>query len=150
MPYDIVSHKQFLIRKNGIADNTATNILTCYFPNANCALAIRLTLLATMSVGTDAFESSRIGTGCIVAARSVAAAVVTQAATLTLTGIGTISGGGTITLAYAVGSVSGGATAENSFSVTVTIAATGTITTHHLNALVEIIDSDDNVRVEPA
>lgn len=139
-----------LVRKTGIADNTATSFLTCYFPNENCALAVRVTLLATMGPGSDTFESSRIGTGCIVAARQEGAAVVAQAATLTLTGIGTVSGGGTITLAYAVGSVSGGATEENSFGVTVTIVKTGTVDSHQLVALVEIIDAEGNCRVEKA
>lgn len=150
MAQGIMPHRTVMVRKNGITDNSATNILTCYFPNENCALGLRIVLLATMSVGTDAFESSRIATGTIVAARQTGAAVVAQASTLAGTAIGTVSGGGTITLAYAVGSVSGGATAENSFSVTVTIVVTGTITSHHLNALVEIIDSEGNCRVELA
>jgi|CXWL01.1.fsa_nt_gi hypothetical protein len=130
-----------LVEKTAIADNTATSVITVTVPNANHAAAIRLTLLATMSTGTDAFESSRVATGTIVLSRTTGANVVAAASTIAQAQIATVSGGGTITLAYGVSSVTGAVGATNTFDVQVTIVVTGTITDHRAIVLAELINS---------
>lgn len=131
-----------LVKKTGIADNTATSLITVTVPNANHAAAIRLTLLATCAVGTDAFESSRVATGTCVLARTTGANVVAAVSTIAQAQIATVSGGGTITLAYGVSAVSGAVGAVNTFDIQVTIVHTGTITSHQAVVLAELINAE--------
>src|SRR5688572_15568475 len=72
-----------LVKKTGIANNTATPILTVTVPNGNHAAGIRITLLGSLGTGTDTFESSRIAIGTIVLARQTGANVVATAVALT-------------------------------------------------------------------
>lgn len=115
-------------KKTAIADNTATDIITVTVPNANHAAAIRLVLLGSLGTGSDAFESSRCAEGLIVIARQTGAATVAVAATLALAQIATAAGGGTLTMAYAVSSITGAVGVSQSFTITVTLVKTGTIT----------------------
>lgn len=135
-------------KKTGIADNTATDVVKVYVPNENAAFAVRVTLLAVMNGSTDDHESARVATGTWVGIRQAGANLVTAVSTIAQTQIATVSGGGTITLAYAAGSVSGGATAENTAALTVTVAKSGTITDHTLCYSFEIIDEVGNVLFE--
>lgn len=144
----IVNSWPAFVKKTGIADNTATSILRVYCPNANVSIGIKLDLLGRLGTGTDVYESSRCAVGMVVAARKPGVAVVPAAATLVLAQIATTSGGGTLTLAYGVSSVTGGVTAENYFDIQVTLVKTGTITDLELDALVTIIDANENCRVE--
>lgn len=131
-----------IFKKTGIADNTATSVITVTVPNANHAAAIRLTMLATMGVGTDAFESSRVATGTVVLARTTGANVVAAASTIDGAQIATVSGGGTITLAYGVSSVTGAVGAVNTFDIQVTIVVTGTITSHQVVVVAELVNAE--------
>lgn len=115
-------------KKTGIADNTATSIITVTMPNVNGAFCIELTLLGSLGAGTDTFESTRCAKGMIVCSRKAGDNIVPAAATLTLAQISTDSGGGTLTLAYGVSSVTGAAGATNTFDIQVTLVKTGTIT----------------------
>ena len=115
----------------GIADNTATNILTVTVPNANHAAAIKLLLLSSNG-STDAFESSRIATGHVVVARTTGANAVAVAATLDDAAIATVSGGATHTLAYNVSSISGAAGAVNTFTIQATIDDSGNLGSNQL------------------
>lgn len=115
-------------KKTAIADNTATDIITVTVPNVNASAAIKIDLVAALGTGTDTFESTRYAEGCVVIARQAGANVVAATATLALAQIATVSGGGTITLAYDLGAVSGAVGATNTFTIRVTIVKTGTIT----------------------
>lgn len=108
----------------GIADNTATDVLTVTVPNANHAAAIRLTLLSSNG-STDAFESSRTAQGLVVLARTTGANVVATAAALSDAAIATVSGGATHTLAYDLSSIVGAVGAVNTFTIRVTIDDSG-------------------------
>lgn len=133
---------EIIVKKTGIADNTATDILTVTVPNANHAAAIRLTLLATLGAGTDTFESSRAASGIVVLARQTGANVAATAIALTNAGIATVSGGGTLTLAYDLSSIVGAVGAVNTFTIRVTLVVTGTITNHQLVVLAEVINAE--------
>lgn len=115
---------RLIFTKTGIADNVATDVLTVTVPNANHAASIRLSFLASLG-STDAFESSRAAEGMVVLARTTGANVVAAVATLELAQIATVSGGATLTLAYAVSSITGAVGAVNTFTVTVTLNDSG-------------------------
>lgn len=116
--------------KAGIANNTATAILTVTVPNKNQNAAIKLDLCAWLGAGTDQSESTRVATGMVAIARQTDVATVPVVATLALAQIATVAGGGTLTLAYAVSAITGGNTATQTFTITVTLVVTGTITDH--------------------
>jgi hypothetical protein len=136
------SKNQLLIKKTAIADNTATDLITVTVPNGEHAAAIRLVFLASLGTGTDTFESSRCAEGMVVLARKTGVNVVGAAATLTLEQIATTSGGGTLTLAYDLGSVSGAVGATNTFTIRATLVATGTITDLQCVVLAELINAE--------
>lgn len=133
-----------IVKKTGIADNTATSVINVSVPNGNHAAALRLTMLATCAVGTDAFESSRVATGTVVVARTTNANAVAAASTIAQAQIATVSGGGTITLAYGVSSISGGPTTTNTFSIQVTIVMTGSIVSHQCVILAELLNAENS------
>lgn len=124
------SQNTLLVRKTGIADATATAIITVTVPNAAHNAAIFLDILGHLGTGTDASESSRCATGCIVLARTSGADTVATAATLDTAQIATVSGGGTLTLAYDVSSLTGASSATQTFTIRLTLTVTGTITDH--------------------
>lgn len=117
-------------RKAGIANNTATDMITVTVPNGNHNAAIFLDIMAHLGTGTDASESTRVATGAIAICRQTGAATVAVASTLAQTAIATASGGGTLTLAYDVSSISGAVGATQTFTIRVTLVVTGTITDH--------------------
>lgn len=117
-------------RKTGIANNTATDIITVTVPNGNHNAAIFLDIMAHLGTGTDASESTRVATGVITICRQTGATTVAVASTLAQTAIATSAGGGTLTLAYGVSAISGAVGATNTFTIQVTLVVTGTITDH--------------------
>lgn len=131
-----------VIKKTGIADNTATDVITVTVPNANAAAAIRLTIVGSLGTGTDTFESTRVAVGTVVIARQAGANAVATAVALTNAGIATVSGGGTLTLAYDLGSVSGAVGATNTFTIRVTLVKTGTITDLQAVIFAEVINAE--------
>lgn len=119
-----------VVRKTGIADNSATNIITVTVPNGEHNAAIFLDILGHLGTGTDLSESSRCGTGVIVLARKTGVDTVAAASALAQAQIATTSGGATLTLAYGVTAMTGAAGATQTFSITLTMVVTGTITDH--------------------
>lgn len=131
-----------LVKKvTGIADNTATDVLTVTIPNANHAATIKITLLSSNG-STDAFESSRTAEGAVVVARTTGANAVAAAAALTLTQIATVAAGATHTLAYSVSAISGAVGASNTFTVQVTIDDSGNLGSNQVVVLAEIINAE--------
>lgn len=133
---------RLIVKKTGIADNTATALITVTVPNDEHAAAIRLTLLGSLGTGTDTFESSRCAEGLVVVARKAGVNAVAVAATLALAQIATTAGGGTLTLAYAVSAIAGAVGAVNTFNITVTLVATGTITDLQCVAYAELLNAE--------
>jgi hypothetical protein len=123
-----VDYKVFA--KTGIADNTATSIITVTVPNGNVNGAVFLDIVGHLGTGTDVSESTRCATGVVAFARKTGANVVAVASTLAQAQIATVSGGGTLTLAYGVSAVAGAVGAVNTFDIQVTLVVTGTITDH--------------------
>lgn len=117
-------------RKTGIANNTATDVITVTVPNGNHNSALFLDIMAHLGTGTDASESTRVATGVITIARTTGAATVAVASTLAQAAIATVAGGGTLTLAYGVSAMTGAVGATQTFTVQVTLVVTGTITDH--------------------
>lgn len=125
----------------GIADNTATDVLTVTIPNANHAAAVKLTFLSSNG-STDAFESSRVATGHVVVARTTGVVTVVTAATIDDAAIATVAAGATHTLAYNVSAVTGAAGASNSFTVQVTIDDSGNLGSNQVVVLAELINAE--------
>jgi hypothetical protein len=117
--------------KTGIANNTATSIISITVPSGNQNAAIELSLVGWLGTGTDISESTRYAFGAIVLARQTGSVdTVAAAAALTSAQIATVSGGGTLTLAYGVSAISGANTGSQTFDIQVTMVVTGTITDH--------------------
>lgn len=129
------------VKKTGIADNTATDVITVTVPNGNHAGTIRLTFLSSNG-STDAFESSRTATGLVVLARTTGANVVATAVALADAGIATVSGGETHTLAYDLSSISGAVGATNTFTIRVTIDDSGNLGSNQVVVLAELINAE--------
>lgn len=130
-----------LAAKSGIANNTATDVITVTVPNANHNGAIFLDVMAHLGTGTDASESTRVATGVIAIARTTGAATVAVASTLAQAAIATVSGGGTLTLAYGVSAITGAAGATQTFTIQVTLVVTGSVVDHRAVVFARSINS---------
>lgn len=131
----------FYAKKTGVADNTATDLLTVTVPNANQSATLFL-FLVSANGSTDAFESSRGAFGQVTIARTTGANVVAAAATLALEQIATVSGGATHTLAYGVSAVSGAVGATNTFTVQGTVNDSGGTGSNQVMILAVLINSE--------
>ncbi len=109
-----------VVRKNAITDNTATAVLTFTCPNTAQGAICKVTILAQVNDQ----ESVRCAEGMVVLSRVAGSNLVAVAATLELTQIAT-GGTETLTLAYDIDSVSGGATASNTIDMRVTLNTNG-------------------------
>jgi hypothetical protein len=116
--------------KTGIANNVATAVYTVTVPNGNHNAGLFLEIVAHLGAGTDASESTRVARGAIAIARQTGVATVAAAATLESATIATVATGGTLTLAYGVSAMTGAVGATQTFTVTLTLVVTGTITNH--------------------
>lgn len=132
---------RLLFKKTGIADNTATAILTLTIPNDEHAASLYLRFLSSNG-GADAFESSRVAEGMVVVARTAGANAVAAVATLELPQIATVSGGATHTLAYDLGSVSGAVGATNTVDLRVTINDSGGTGSNQIVVLAELLNAE--------
>lgn len=130
-----------VVRKTGIADNTATDIITVTVPNAEHNAAIFLDILGHLGAGTDTSESSRCATGVVVLARKTGEATVATVSTLAQTQIATTAGGGTLTLAYDVSAMTGAVGATQTFTIRLTMVVTGTITNHTAVVAARLLNS---------
>lgn len=125
----------------GIADNTATDVLTVTIPNANHAAAIKIMFLSSNG-STDAFESSRVATGHVVVARTTGANAVATAAALDNAAIATVSGGATHTLAYGVSAITGAVGDPNTFTIQVTLDDSGNLGSNQVVCSVELLNAE--------
>lgn len=125
----------------GIADNTATDVLTVTVPNANHAATIRLLFLSSNG-STDAFESSRTAQGLVVLARTTGLNVVATAAALADAAIATVSGGATHTLAYGLSTITGAVGATNTFTIRVTIDDSGNTGSNQVVVYAELFNAE--------
>lgn len=135
------SSRRIILKKTGIADNTATSVITVTVPNANHAAIIKLTLMSSNG-STDAFESTRCAEGLVVLARTTGANVVPAVAALDLAQIATVAAGATHTLAYGVSAVTGAVGASNTFDIQVTIDDSGNTGSNQVVVLAELINSE--------
>lgn len=136
-----ISATKTIKKVTGIADNTATDVLTVTIPNANHAAAIKVTFL-TSNGSTDAFESSRVATGHVVVARTTGANAVATAAAIDDAAIATVAAGATHLLTYGVSAISGGAGATNTFTIQVTIDDSGNLGSNQAVVLAEVINGE--------
>lgn len=133
-----------LVKKvTGIADNTATSILTLTIPNGNHAATVRLLLLSSNG-STDAFESSRTASGSVVVARTTGVNAVATASTIDATAIATVSGGATHTLSYDLSTVSGAVGATNTVDIRVTIDDSGNLGSNQLVCFAELLNAESS------
>lgn len=132
---------RLLFKKTGIADNTATAVLTLTIPNDEHAAAVKLLFLSSNG-STDDKESSRVAEGAVVLARTAGANVVAAVAALELAQIATVSGGATHTLAYDLGSVSGAVGAVNTVDLRVTINDSSNVGSNQIVVLAELINAE--------
>lgn len=135
------SSRRIILKKTGIADNTATSVITVTVPNANHAACIKLTLMSSNG-STDAFESTRCAEGLVVLARTTGANVVPAVAALDLAQIATVAAGATHTLAYGVSAVTGAVGASNTFDIQVTIDDSGNLGSNQVVVLADLINSE--------
>lgn len=129
----------------GIADASATAVLAVTVPNASGAATIPIVLSCSEGAGgaIGAFEQTFTAYGQVVVTRFAGAAAVATATTLADTGAAHVSGGdSTGSLAYAAGSISGGATATDTFNITVTVShGTGSATNHSCVVQADVLNA---------
>lgn len=133
------------IRKTGIAENTATAIITFTVPNAAHAADVELAVMAILGAG------GAIGTGeaisraryCLRIVRTPGLATVVGFESLDTPTGSAVAGATTITLTGAVSAVSGANTDPQTFNFTLTIdAATGSSTNHKAVVRVDMMNEN--------
>ena len=140
-PGAATSAVRIILKKTGIADNSATDVITVTVPNANHAATIKLTILSSNG-STDAFESSRCAEGLVVLARTAGVATVAAVAALALAQIATVAAGATHTLAYGVSAITGAADAQQTFTIQLTIDDSGNTGSNQAVILAELINAE--------
>lgn len=140
-PASATTATKIVKKVTGIADNTATDVLTVTVPNANHAASIDMTFLCSTG-STDAFESSRTARGTVVLARTTGVATVAAVASLTLAQIATVGGGATLTVAYGVSAMSGAVGATQTFTVRVTVDDSGNLGSNQCVVLSELVNAE--------
>lgn len=117
----------------GIADATATTVLTVTVPNAAEAAVIPVVLMTSIGAGgaVGAYECTGTGYGQIVVTRTSGLATVATAVALSNTGSSCVAGATTITTAYSVTSMTGANSATQTFNVQVTITKGGGSSANH-------------------
>ena len=117
----------------GIADATATTVLTVSVPNAAHAATIPVVLMGSLGAGgaIGAFECSATGYGQIIITRTAGVATVATATALSNTGSACVAGATTETLAYSVTAMTGGVGVTQTFNVQVTITKGGGSSANH-------------------
>lgn len=138
------SYTKRVYTKTGIADNSATAVVTVTVPNGNHAAMIRVTAMGTVG-STDAFESTAVAEAIIVLTRITGANVVAQVATVTLggTAIATVSGGAALSAAPTIGvsSITGAVGADNTFTINITVNDSGGVGSNTAILVTDLINS---------
>lgn len=127
----------------GIADNSATTVLTVTVPNGAHGASIKLRFLS-YNGSTDAHESSRTAEGMVVLARTAGVDTVAAAVAISGEAIATVGGGATHTLAYSVTSMTGAADATQTFNIQVTINDTGNLGSNAVVVFYELLNAEDS------
>lgn len=137
------TYQRMIKKVTGIADNSATTVLTATVPNANHACAIRLMFLSSNG-STDAFESNRAANGLVVIERITGQSAVTTAAAIADGVIATSGAGGsaTHTLAYSAVANAEGASGTETVSIKVTIDDSGNLGSNQVVVVAELINSE--------
>lgn len=118
VPAAAESCQTLMVGKTGIADNTATSMITVTVPHAAHSAVLKLTILGAVTAGA----STRCATGLVTFTRTAGDVdAVGTAATLDDAAIATVAAGETLTLAYALTSVAGANTGAQTFDVQVTL-----------------------------
>lgn len=131
-------------RVTGLADATATPIITVTVPNTAQSATVHVHFVGQLGAGgaIGAGECSANLEGDVVLARTAGLATVPAAITATATGSACVAGASTITLAYAVSSITGANTASQSFTINATITkGGGSSTSHVLLAYADVLNS---------
>jgi hypothetical protein len=108
-----------IVRKTGIADNTATDVLRITVPNVNGAAFLSCRTMASTG-GANAFEGTRVAYQSIAVNRVAGAAAFGNVGTAALAG--SADGGDQLTsINLTLEAVAGAVTATNTFDVQVTV-----------------------------
>jgi len=130
-----------LVKKvTGIADNSATDVLTVTVPNANHA-AVLVVWSVSSTGSTDAFESSRVYVKYFVIARTTGADTVT-ANVGTIQAIATVAGGATLTTNIAASALTGASSATQTFTLQATLDDSGNLGSNQIVLAVELINAE--------
>jgi hypothetical protein len=132
---------RLLFKKTGIADNTATAILTLTIPNDEHAAVVKLLFLSSNG-STDDKESARCAEGAVVITRTAGVNAVAVVATLELAQIATVAAGATHTLAYDLSSVSGAVGAVNTVDIRVTVNDSGNLGSNQVVVFAELMNAE--------
>lgn len=129
-----------------IADTVATAVLAVTVPNAAGAATIPIVLSCSEGAGgaIGAYEQTFTAYGQVVVTRTAGVAAVATATTLADTGAAHVAGGdSTGSLAYAASAISGGASAIDTFNITVTVShGTGSATNHSCIIQADVLNAN--------
>jgi hypothetical protein len=128
----------------GIADATATSIVTVTVPNGAEGAVVRVHYVASLGAGgaIGAFECSAALDGSVSVTRTSGVATVASPATATLSSSSCVAGATTITLAYDLSSITGAAGATQTFSIRATVShGGGSSTNHQVVAYVDVTNA---------
>lgn len=140
------SYTTYFVKKTGIADNTATPMVTVTVPNGNHSIFGRV-IAGAITGGADAFEGSAARTKTFTATRTTGANVVAgvsgdAAATIANA---SVSGGATwSTLVVTTGSVAGAVGAVNTFTIDVTANNDTNVDDNTLFLYVELLNAENS------
>lgn len=129
---DAGSVTEFRKQTTGIADNTATSVITVTIPNGSHSAYIRLRIRAALGAGgaVGADEASGLVQYDVIVTRVTGVNAVRNAAASTVTTV-SVAGGTTITVTPTLAAVAGAVGAVNTFDVQITIARGGGASTNH-------------------
>jgi hypothetical protein len=129
----------------GIADATATDLVTVTIPNAAHAGVVHVRLLGSLGAGgaIGAFECSAVLEGNIPFARTAGVnAVAGTPSAAGMTSSACVAGATTITFAYSMSAVTGAVGATNTFTIKATITkGGGSSANHQVVVFAEILNS---------
>lgn len=129
----------------GIADATATDVLTITVPNAAHASSVRVTLVGSLGAGgaIGANEASGTVSYDIVITRTAGVNAVATISAAYGSGMASVAGAATITVTAAMSAVSGAVGASNSFTCKVTITkGSGSSANHTATVLAQVINAN--------
>ena len=132
----VSSVHRIIVRKNAIADGSATAVITVTCPNVAHAAALKITALAMVADQ----ESARCAEGMVIFSREAGSALVGAVATLELDQIAT-GGTETLTLAYSLSAAVGAAGASNTMDLQFTLD-TSAATDGEIVVLAELINGE--------